>query len=288
LWKALLLFSVTAAFSSNHPQRKTGRSPAQNGFYSGISATISILFCIGTFYMPFTKPGFPRFLLSTVSIAFCLAAPRCFSQVGVTAPPQQNQPAPAPAGPKPSDLLHPALSQISQTIVSLNISRWKAPGEVRGGTQQNVDSIQRDLNNTLPGLLATADATPGSVSAVFPVYRNIDALYDVLLRVSQTAMLAAPENEANSINDALGKLESARSDLGNSILNTAQNNEAEVVKLRASIQQAAAVQAAPPPKTTVVNDGPATPPPTAKKKKPKPATPTPSGSQPTGTAPPQR
>ena len=158
---------------------------------------------------------------------------------------------------------------------------------MRGATQQNVDSIQRDLNNTLPGLLATADATPGSVSAVFPVYRNIDALYDVLLRVSwQTAMLAAPDNEASSINDALGKLESARSELGNSILNTAKNNEAEEVRLRASIQQAAAVQAATPPKTTIVNDGPASPAPTTKRKK-KPPT-TPSASQPTGTAPPQQ
>ena len=235
--------------------------------------------------MPFLKPGFPRCLLSTVSMALCLAAPRCFSQVGVTAPPQQNQPAPAQAGPKPSDLLHPALSQISQTIVSLNISRWKAPGEVRGATQQNVDSIQRDLNNTLPGLLTTADAAPGSVSAVFPVYRNIDALYDVLLRVSLTAMLAAPENEANSINDALSKLESGRSDLGNSILNNSKSNEAEVVKLRASIQQAVTVQAATPPKTTIVNDGPAAT--TTVKKKKKPAATT-SGSQPTGTAPPQQ
>jgi len=238
--------------------------------------------------MPFMKPGFPRCLLSTVSIALCLAAPRCFSQVGVTAPPQPNQPAPAQVGPKPSDLLHPALSQISQTIVSLNISRWKAPGEVRGATQQNVDSIQRDLNNTLPGLLATADAAPGSVSAVFPVYRNIDALYDVMLRVSQTAMLAAPDNEANSVNDALAKLESARNDLGNAILNNSKSNEAEVVKLRASIQQAATVQSVTPPKTTIVNDGPATTTSTVKRKKKPATTTTTPGSQPTGTAPPQQ
>ena len=244
--------------------------------------------------MPFLKVGSRRRLLCIASVTLSLAAPMCFAQVGVTSAPSQNQPAPSvpsapstPAGPKPSDLLHPALSQVSQAIVSLNISRWKAPGEVRGATQQNVDSIQRDLNGTLPGLLSTADAAPSSVSAVFPVYRNIDALYDVLLRVSETAMLAAPQNEANSITDALSKLESARSELGNSILNAATNNEAEVVRLRASIQQAAAVQPAPPPKTTVVNDGPAATPSTAKRKK-KPATTTPASSQPTGAAPQQQ
>jgi hypothetical protein len=106
-------------------------------------------------------------------------------------------------------LLNPTLSQINQTIAGLNISRWKAPGEVRSATQQNADSIQRDLSGTLPGLLSTADAAPASVSAVFPVYRNIDALYDVLLRISETAELAAPQNEISSLSSALGKLESA-------------------------------------------------------------------------------
>lgn len=180
---------------------------------------------------------------------------------------QAQQSQPAPATPKASDLLHPALNQVSQAIVSLNISRWKAPGEVRAATQQNVDSIQRDLNNTLPGLLAAADTAPETVSAVFPVYRNIDALYDVLLRVSQTAMLAAPDNEAGSVTSALSKLESARNDLGNAILTTSKNNEAEAAKMQTAIQQAAAAKAAEPPKTTIVDDGPVKSTSSAKKKK---------------------
>ena len=237
--------------------------------------------------MPFMKPGSTRRLLCSLSIALSLAAPVCLAQVGVTSAPtaaqSQSAPAASPA-PRPSDLLHPALSQVGQAVASLNISRWKAPGEVRGATQQNVDSIQHDLNGTLPGLLATADAAPASVSAVFPVYRNIDALYDVLLRVSETAQLAAPQNEATSVSDALSKLESARNDLGNSILNCSKSSEAEVVKLRASIQQAAAVQPATPPKTTVGNDGPATPSSTTKRKK-KPAPPASSATSPSPTPP---
>jgi len=210
---------------------------------------------------------------STVSIALSLTAPICFCQAAITSTPAPSQAASAAqASLKPSDLLHPALSEVSQTIVELNISRWKAPGEVRAAAQQNVDSIQRDLNGTLPGLLAAADATPASVSAVFPVYRNIDALYDVLLRVSQTADLAAPQNEAASIESALAKLESARGDLGNAILSTSKSNEAEVVKLRTAMQQAAAARTVAPPKTIIVNDGPATPTSTTRHKK-KPAAP---------------
>jgi hypothetical protein len=216
--------------------------------------------------MSFTKSGFTC-LFSILPVALSLAAPMCFAQVGITSAPQQSQPSAPQPLPKASDVLQPALGQVNQVVSSLNISRWKAPNEVRGATQQNVDSIQRDLNSTVPGLLATADAAPSSVSAVFPVYRNIDALYDVLLRVSQTAMLAAPDNEASAITAALSRLESARSELGNSILNASKNNEAEVVRLRTVIQQAAAAQAAPPPKTTVVNDGPATTSSTAKRRK---------------------
>jgi hypothetical protein len=176
-------------------------------------------------------------------------------------------------------LLNPALSQINQTIAGLNISRWKAPGEVRSATQQNADSIQRDLSGALPGLLSTADAAPASVSAVFPVYRNIDALYDVLLRISETAELAAPPNDISSLSSALSKLESARTDLANAILNASKNTETEVVKLQASIQQAAAAHAAPPPTTTVVNDGPVKTTPAKRRKKPAPATTAPAASQ---------
>lgn len=228
--------------------------------------------------MSFAKLVSPRRVLCATTAVLSLSALLCFSQTGPQSPPE-------PAAQKASDLLHPALNQVSQAIVALNISRWKAPGEVRSATQQNVDSIQRDLNNTLPGLLATADAAPGTVSAVFPVYRNIDALYDVLLRISETAMLAAPENEANSVNNALGKLESARGELGNAILTASKNNEDETVKLRAAIQQAAAAKAAEPPKTTIVDDGPVKS--TSSPKHKKKAAPNSSGSQPSGSTQPQ-
>lgn len=186
----------------------------------------------------------------------------------------------APAVAKASDILQPTLSHISQVITSLNIARWKAPNEVRAATQQNADSIQRDLSGTLPGLLTAADAAPSQVSAVFPVYRNIDALYDVLLRVSETAGLAAPQQEMSDISSALQQLEAARTNLGNAIFTASKNNEATTIKLQATVQQqaTAAQAAATPAKTTVVDDGPVKS--TTRKKKKKPATPAPATTQP--------
>ena len=166
------------------------------------------------------------------------------------------------------------MTEIQRSISALNIQRWKAPGEVKNAAQQNTASIQRDLSDTLPGLLNKADAAPTAVPPAFAVYRNIDALYDVLLRVSQTASLAAPQTEADGLFSSLSKLEGARSQLGDAILNASQQREDEVVKLEAAVRAAAQAQAqAPSPKASVVEDGPAPSSPAKKKKKPAPKPP---------------
>jgi hypothetical protein len=163
-----------------------------------------------------------------------------------------------------SSTLRPALAQVSQTLGSLSIKKWKAPNEVRSAADQDVGSIQRDLNGTLAGLLQQADAAPGSVPAAFAVYRNVDALYDTLLRVVLTANLAAPDNEAAALQSALSSLEGARTSLGESILNSSQAQQTELVRIRTALSKAASAPA-PPTKTTVVDDGPAS---STKAKKP--------------------
>ena len=274
----LLLFSFTSDISSNSSLFIFIGQQGLDGFISNCSNYYAVIH-IENFYMSSVKSSSMWHFVGVCSIAIPLSLSIAYCQTAASPATSSNQS--APAAPKPSELLNPTLSQINQTIVALNISRWKAPGEVRSASQQNADSIQRDLSGTLPGLLSTADAAPASVSAVFPVYRNIDALYDVLLRISETAELAAPQNEISSLSSALSKLESARTDLANAILNASKNTETEVVKLQASIQQAAAAHPAPPPTTTVVDDGPAKTTPAKRKKKPAPApaTTAPSASQ---------
>jgi hypothetical protein len=161
----------------------------------------------------------------------------------------------APSVPKPSAILQPALSDVQSTTAGLNIPHWKAPGRMRSATQENVDSIQHDLSNTLPGLLAQADAAPDSVAPSFAVYRNVDALYDVLLRVSEAANFSASSEEANALYATLSKLEAARSQLGDAILHISRQHETQLVDLEKAIQ---AAKAAPPPKAQefVVDDGP--------------------------------
>jgi hypothetical protein len=193
------------------------------------------------------RPG--HMSLTRVSLAL-LTATFCWSVSAQTAP--------APADPpiSASNALRPALAQISRTLGEISIKHWKAPGDVKSAADQDVSSIERDLAGTLSSLMQQADANPGSVPAAFAVYRNVDALYDTLLRVVLTANLAAPDTDANSLQAALSTLESARSTLGDSILNASQSQQSELVKIRTALARAAAVQRAPV-TTTVVDDGPA-------------------------------
>lgn len=180
----------------------------------------------------------------------------------------------ANAGTKVSVILQPALQDVEHTVGSLNTGRWKARSDVKGSTDRYLASIQRDLEETLPNLVTQADAKAGSIPPLFAVYRNVDALYDVLLRVDQIAMTAAPENEVSALESALEHLESARKQLGDEIAASAQDREAQIVRLQTAITAAAAAAPAAPAKPSIVDDGPAnTPPPVKKKKKRKSATP---------------
>jgi hypothetical protein len=191
----------------------------------------------------------------------------------------QGNPAPAPAaaapaaGPAPAVAgyafanLRPALANVQNAISGLSISRWKAPSATRSATQQDVASMQRDLSATLPELMTQAEGASAALSPSFAVFRNIDALYDVLLRVTETAALAGPESDAGSLEEARAGLEDGRAKLGAWLLQSISAQDAQVAHLQAPAPRVAAAPAAP--GKIVVNDGPDGAKP--RKKKPTPA-----------------
>ena len=146
------------------------------------------------------------------------------------------------------------IDRLQRALGSLTVAKWKAPGDVRQTTQSDVDSMQRDLTGALPSLVSTAQAKPSELSPVFAVYRNVDALYDVLLRVSETAQLAGAANDGRVLEDQRSTLEGTRTQLGAALLESAQAQDAEVTQLRTT---ASAPSPATAPTKTVVDDGPA-------------------------------
>jgi hypothetical protein len=181
----------------------------------------------------------------------------------------------APAAPTPSPLanLRPALANVQTAIGAINIARWKAPNDIRGNSQQDVASMQRDLSTTLPDLMAKAEAAgsgPGALSPTFAVFRNVDALYDVLLRVSQTAALTGSSSDANLLEEARAGLEDGRGKLGTWLLQAIGAQDAQLAHPQPAV--AAPVAAPAPPNKIIVEDGPT---PTKPRKKKPAATPAP-------------
>jgi hypothetical protein len=160
-----------------------------------------------------------------------------------------------------------AAAHLRRALDSINVPKWKAPGDVRQTAISDVDSMQRDVADTLPNLINTALGDPAKISPAFSVYRNVDALYDVLLRVSETAQLAG-SNDARLLEDQRSALEESRTQLGAALLQSSQLQDAEVMQLHAT-----AAAATPPPAATktVIDDGPSTKPKSTKKRVHKPA-----------------
>ncbi len=155
--------------------------------------------------------------------------------------------APAPNLPSPSlsaqatvtATLHPALESVHKTLDGLHLDKWKK-GSIRDEAGQNVSQIIRDIDVNLPPLIQTADAAQGTLSKVLPVSRNINALYDVLLRVSEASRISGPDDQAAELQQALVTLGNARLALGDRIQGSADGLEKQVVDLRATIQNNAA------------------------------------------------
>jgi hypothetical protein len=193
----------------------------------------------------------------------CISSETVRGQAPPTVPPASNG--------FPVASLRPALANVQNTIANLNVAHWKAPAETRAAVQQDIGSMQRDLNATLPGLVAQVEANPAALSPAFAVFRNLDALYDVLLRVTETAALAGSGSDAGSLEDARAGLEDARGKLGSWLLQSIGAQDAQIVHLQAALAARPAAAPAPAPNKIVIDDGPENPKPRKKKPAPTPA-----------------
>jgi hypothetical protein len=150
----------------------------------------------------------------------------------------------------PSGLVGPSLQTVRQVLGTVKLDKWKR-GTVREEANSNIGKIQSDLETNLPPLLQAADSAPDTVSQVMPVSRNIDALYDVLLRVEEAARVAAPDEQVGQLQQALLSLGNARMALYDRLQGSAVALEQQVNTLRGALKTQAANQcpAAPPPQT---------------------------------------
>ncbi|MEZ2348855.1 hypothetical protein [Terriglobus sp. RCC_193] len=162
---------------------------------------------------------------------------------------------------KPSELVQPALDKVAQAGSNVDLNKWKGGNGLRSEVDANLASVQKDLQNTLPSILVDSDKAPESVPASLRILLNLDALYNVLLRIEIAGKANAPRDQADALEGALAALDGARRSLGDHITASAAAQEKHVSQLQATIQQqttqiaaaqqaAAAAAAAAPAKTT--------------------------------------
>jgi hypothetical protein len=214
----------------------------------------------------------PIFSLALCAPGILLAAQTPAGGLPPTSPTTSAATTSSAAPVAPSATLQPSLDVVKQAVAGMTVDRWKASPAIRNEAESNLQSVQRDVQSTLPSLLATADAAPDSPAKTLPVFRNIDALYDVMLRLDAAGRLAAPKDQMSALDQAVSSLSDARHALGDQLQTSAENRETQIVHLQAALK---AVPPPPPPPAPVT----CTPPPVKKKRaKPvtKPAPPTPS------------
>ncbi len=172
-------------------------------------------------------------------------------------------------------------------LAKLRIERWKTDAASKKQCLANVDSIQRNLQGALPAIIAELRAAPEDLPATFKLYRNLDALYDVVGSVAEGAGAFGSKDDFQSVSNDLSAFEGTRKELAQRIESLSTAKEAEIARLRTELKKAQAV--AEPPKKIVVDDNapPVKKPAVKKKVTPKPGTAPakPAAGQPTTTPP---
>lgn len=169
------------------------------------------------------------------------------------------------------------LDQASQTTLvdlsKLRIEKWKMDSNYKRQTQSNAESVQRNLQSALPEITGQLRNAPEDLGLTFKLYRNLDALYDVLGSIAESAGAFGSRDEFQSVSNDLNTFERARRQLAERLENLTASKETELAGLRAQIKTLQAQVPPPTPKKIVVDDDETAKKPAPKKKKPVPKPP---------------
>jgi hypothetical protein len=221
-------------------------------------------------------------MLNKIVIVLLLVAVSSFSQVaapvGTSQPAGASQTQPMPYG------LSQALAQLEQvapaTVRDINqvrVDKWKTDGKYKDQSRGNAQSLQRNLNAALPGLIQQVKANPANIAPALKLYRNVNALYDVLASFTESAGAFGSKDDYNALANDVSNLDAVRRSLADQLEQMASSQDAQVARLSSQLQASrqAATTAATPPKRIVVDDTKPAAKKTSTKKKPAASTPTP-------------
>jgi hypothetical protein len=162
--------------------------------------------------------------------------------------------------------LEAASKSTQADLVKLRVEHWKTDNASKKQALSNVDSIQRNLQGALPEIISSLRSTPEDLPATFKLYRNLDALYDVLGNVVELAGAFGSKDDVQTLSNDLSSFEGTRKQIAERIESLSAAKEAEIVRLRADLKTAQAAIPVTPPKKIVVDDAEPPKKPAVKKK----------------------
>jgi len=202
-----------------------------------------------------------RNLLVSSGFYLCMAMAVAVGQSGPAVAASANSGQGAPVSYASVTQLNGLLAQLEATskntqadLVKLRIERWKADTSYKKQELANVDSVERNLQEALPEMIAQLRGSPEDLPATFKLYRNLDALYDVLGSVAEGVGAFGSKDDLQTLSNDLNGFEGTRKQLAERIENLSVAKEAEIARLRTDLKTAQAVVAAEPPKKVVVDD----------------------------------
>jgi len=190
--------------------------------------------------------------------------------------PSSQPPAAAPvssanAVPSAGDLIA-TLQSIEQETSGLNVDvgklrveKWKADATTKRQASENIGSIQRNITGALPGLITAVRAAPQSLAANFKLYRNLNALYDVVASVSELAGAFGKREEYDLLAPHAQALDAGRRNYGEYLQQMTATADDRIATAEREKAAALAAQQQAPAKKIIVDDSELAPPPKKKK-----------------------
>jgi hypothetical protein len=168
-----------------------------------------------------------------------------------------------------------SLSQLEQMaqetlgdLSHVRIEKWKVDARDKDQAQSNSESLRRNLTAALPTLIQNVRANPSSLAANVKLYRNLNAVYDVLSSFTESTGAFGSKDDYNALARDTSNIDGIRRALADQLEQMAAAQDEQLNRLTAQIHAQQAQAAAAPPKRVIVDDNAPTPKKPATKKKP--------------------
>lgn len=165
----------------------------------------------------------------------------CARALQVATSPNPNSTAsstPGTAAPAPSSIEEPlrqALDQVGTALNQVRIDHWKLSKQWKAQFQNDAASIQRDLATDLPGLFAAMRQAPNAMEPQWAMMHNVNALYNVLVRITTAAELSGGKDDVAILNRATRQLEVARNHASSEMRKTALARDTDLARIKKEV-----------------------------------------------------